>query len=80
MRKRGQHLNKSYGLNEGRVKELLQDVPRLQELLEKIQRAQQSHEKQLSALRRFSKHVEQHLEQIADGALPPRQSRQTSIG
>ena len=63
----------------GRVKEQLQDIPRLQELLEKSQRAQQSHEKQLSALRRFSKHVEQHLEQIADGALPPRPSRQTSI-
>ena len=62
----------------GRVKEQLQDVPRLQELLEKIQHAQQSHERQLSALRRFSKQVEQHLEQIADGALPPRQSRQIS--
>ena len=60
----------------GKVKEQLQDVPRLQELFEKIQRAQQSHEKQLSALRRFSKHVEQHLEQVANGALPPRQSRQ----
>ena len=63
----------------GKVKELLQDVPRLQELFEKIQHDQQSHEKQLSALRRFSKHVEQHLEQIANGALPPRQGRQTSI-
>ena len=63
----------------GRVKEQLQDVPRLQEMLEKIQRAQQSHEKQLSALRRFSKQVEQHLEQIANGALPPRQTRQTLI-
>ena len=62
----------------GRVKEQLQDVPRLQELLEKIQHAQQSHERQLSALRRFSKQVEHHLEQIADGALPPRQSRQIS--
>ena len=38
----------------GRVKEQMQEVPRLQELLEKIQHAQQSHEKQLSALRRFS--------------------------
>ena len=62
----------------GRVKEQLQDVPRLQEVLEKIQSAQQSHEKQLSSLRRFSKHVEQHLEQIANGALPPRRIRQTS--
>ena len=60
----------------GKVKEQLQDVPKLQELLEKIQQAQQSHEKQLGALRRFSKHVEQHLEQIANGASPPRQSRQ----
>ena len=63
----------------GRVKDQLQEVPRLQEMLEKIQSAQQSHEKHLNALRRFSKHVEQHLEQIANGALPPRRSRQTSI-
>ena len=63
----------------GRVKEQLQDVPRLQEVLEKIQSAQQSHEKQLGALRRFSKNVEQHLEQIANGALPPRQFRQTPV-
>ena len=62
----------------GRVKEQLQDLPRLQELFEKSQQAQQSHEKQLVALRRFSKHVEQHLEQVANGALPPRQSRQIS--
>ena len=57
----------------------MQDIPRLQEVLEKIQSAQQSHEKQLVALRRFSKSVEQHLEQIANGALPPRQFRQTSV-
>ena len=63
----------------GRVKERLQEVTRLQEVLEKIQSAQQSHEKQLGALRRFSKSVEQHLEQIANGALPPRQFRQLSI-
>ena len=63
----------------GRVKEQLQDVPRLQELFEKIQQAQQSHEKQLGALRRFSKHVEQHLEQISNGALPPKQGRQPLI-
>ena len=62
----------------GRVKEQLQDIPRLQEVLEKIQSAQQSHEKQLASLRRFSKSVEQHLEQIANGALPPRQFRQIS--
>ena len=63
----------------GKVKEQLQDVPRLQELFEKIQQAQQSHEKQLGALRRFSKHVEQHLEQISNGALPPKQGRQPLI-
>ena len=60
----------------GKVREQLQDVPRLQELFEKIQQAQQSHEKQLGALRRFSKHVEQHLEQISKGALPPKHGRQ----
>ena len=48
-------------------------------MVEKIQQAQQSHEKQLSALRRFSRHVEQHLEQIANGALPPKQGRQPLI-
>ena len=63
----------------GKVKEQLQDVPRLQELFEKIQQAQQSHEKQLGTLRRFSKHVEQHLEQIANGALPPKHGRQPLI-
>ena len=56
-----------------KVKEQLQEVPRLHELFEKIQQAQQSHEKQLSTLRRFSKQVEQHLEQMNKGALPPRQ-------
>ena len=60
----------------GKVREQLQDVPRLQELFEKIQQAQQSHEKQLGALRRFSRQVEQHLEQISNGALPPKQSHQ----
>ena len=59
-----------------KVKEQLQEVPRMHELFEKIQQAQQSHEKQLSALRRFSKQVEQHLEQMNKGALPPRQCRQ----
>ena len=64
----------------GKVKEQLQDVPRLCELFEKIQQAQQSHEKQLGALRRFSKHVEQHLEQISKGALPPKHGRQPMVG
>ena len=63
----------------GKVKEQLQDVPRLQELFEKIQQAQQSHEKQLGALRRFSKQVEQHLEQISKGALPPKHGRQSIV-
>ena len=63
----------------GKVKEQLQEVPRLQELFEKIQHAQQSHEKQLSALRRFARHVEQHLEQISNGVLPPKQGRQPLI-
>ena len=60
----------------GKVKEQMQDVPRLYELFEKIQQAQQSHERQLGALRRFSKQVEQHLEQISKGASPPRHYRQ----
>ena len=60
----------------GKIKEQMQDVPRLCELFEKIQQAQQSHEKQLGVLRRFSKQVEQHLEQISKGALPPRHYRQ----
>ena len=30
-------------------------------------------------MRRFSKHVEQHLEQISNGALPPKQGRQPLI-
>ena len=63
----------------GKVKEQLQDVPRLCELLEKIQQAQQSHEKQLGALRRFSKQVEQHLEQISKGASPPKHYRQPAV-
>ena len=58
----------------GRVKEQMQEVPRLYELFEKIQQAQQSHEKQLTLLRRFSKQVEQHLEQIHKGASPPKHS------
>ena len=60
----------------GKIKEQMQDVPRLYELFEKIQQAQQSHGKQLGVLRRFSKQVEQHLEQISKGALPPRYYRQ----
>ena len=60
----------------GKVKEQMQDVPRLYDLFEKIQQAQHSHEKQLVALRRFSKQVEQHFEQISKGALPPRHYRQ----
>ena len=56
----------------GKVREQMQDVPRLHELFERIQQAQQNHEKQLGVLRRFSKQVEQHLEQISKGALPPR--------
>ena len=59
-----------------KVREQLQGVPRMHELFEKIQQAQQSHEKQLSSLKRFSKQVEQHLEQMSKGALPPRQYRQ----
>ena len=63
----------------GKVREQMQDVPRLCELFEKIQQAQQSHEKQLGALRRFSKQVEQHLEQISKGASPPRYYRQPVV-
>ena len=59
-----------------RVKEQTQNVPRLYELFENIRQAQQSHEKHLAALRRFSKQVELHLEQISKGALPPRYHRQ----
>ena len=63
----------------GKVKEQMQEVPRLYELFEKIQQAQQSHEKQLTMLRRFSKQVEQHLEQMNKGALPPRHHRQQTV-
>ena len=63
----------------GKVKEQMQEVPRLYELFEKIQQAQQSHEKQLTNLRRFSKQVEQHLEYIHNGALPPRHHRQQVV-
>ena len=63
----------------GKVKEQIQEVPRLYELFEKIQQVQQSHEKQLTTLRRFSKQVEQHLEHIHKGALPPRHHRQQSV-
>ena len=56
----------------GKVREQLQDVPRLCELFEKIQKAQQTHEKQLTVLRCFAKQVEQHLEQLQKGALPPK--------
>ena len=60
----------------GKVREQLQDVPRLYELFEKIQQAQQSHEKQLAVLRRFAKQVEQHLEHLHTGASPPKHHRQ----
>ena len=63
----------------GKIKEQMQDVPRLYELFEKIQQAQQSHEKQLTVLRRFSKQVEQHLEQTHKGASPPRHYRQQTV-
>ena len=59
-----------------RLKEQMQEVPRLYELFEKSQQAQRAHEKQLVVLRCFSKHVEQHLEQLDKGALPPKQYRQ----
>ena len=55
----------------GKIREQMQDVPRLYELFEKIQQAQQSHEKQLTVLRRFAKQVERHLEQLHKGASPP---------
>ena len=45
----------------GKIKEQMQDVPRLYELLEKIQQAQQSHERQLTVLRRFSKQLSNTL-------------------
>ena len=60
----------------GKIREQLQDVPRLHGLFETIQQAQQNHEKQLGVLRRFSKEVERHLEQINKGALPPRYQSQ----
>ena len=60
----------------GKVREQLQDVPRLYELFEKIQQAQQSHEKQLVVLRCFAKQVEQHLEHLQKGASPPKHHRQ----
>ena len=63
----------------GKVKEQMQEVPRLYELFEKIQQAQQSHAKQLTTLRRFSKQVEQHLEQIHKGASPPKHHRQQAV-
>ena len=50
-----------------KVREQMQDAPRLYELFERIQQAQQNHEKQLGVLRRFSKQVERHLEQISKG-------------
>ena len=60
-----------------RLKEQMQEVPKLHELFEKSQQAQRAHEKkQLVVLRCFSKHVEQHLEQLNKGALPPKQYRQ----
>ena len=63
----------------GRIKEQAQEVPRLYELFEKIQQDQQHHDKQLLSLRRFSKQVEQHLEQIHKGALPPRHDHQQTV-
>ena len=59
----------------GKVREQVQDVPKLYELLGKIQKAQQTHEKQLTVLRCFAKQVEQHLEQLHKGALPPKHHR-----
>ena len=59
-----------------RLKEQMQEVPRLYDLFEKSQQAQRAHEKQLVVLRCFSKHVEQHLEQLNKGAIPPEQYRQ----
>ena len=59
----------------GRMKEQIQEVPRLYELFEKMQQAQQSHEKHLTTLRCFSRQVEQHLEHLQKGALPPRHSQ-----
>ena len=43
----------------GKVREQLHELSRLQEVCERSQQDQQSHEKQLSALRRFSRKVEQ---------------------
>ena len=63
----------------GKIKEQMQEVPRLYELFEKSQQAQRSHERQLGVLRSFSKQVEQHLEQLSKGALPPRQCRQPAV-
>ena len=62
----------------GKVREQLQDVPRLHELFEKIQKAQQTHEKQLTVLRCFAKQVEQHLDQLHKGALPPKHHHRQS--
>ena len=63
----------------GKVRDQMQDVPKLYALCEKIQQAQQSHEKQLTVLRRFAKQVEQHLEQLHKGASPPRHNRQLQV-
>ena len=62
-----------------RVKEQAQRVPQLYELFETIRQAQVSNEKHLAALRKFAKHVEQHLEQIAKGALPPKATHQSVV-
>ena len=64
----------------GKTREQLQEVPKLYELLEKIRQAQQNHDKQLGVLRRFSRQVEQHLEQMSKGALPPKHSPQPATG
>ena len=62
-----------------KVKEQAQRVPQLYELFETIRQAQSSHEKHLAALRKFAKHVEQHLDQIAKGASPPKATHQSMV-
>ena len=62
-----------------KVKEQAQRVPQLYELFETIRQAQSSNEKHLAALRKFAKHVEQHLEQIAKGASPPKATHQSVV-
>ena len=52
-----------------KLKEQMQEVPRLYELFEKSQQAQRAP----TGCVCFSKHVEHRLEQLNKGALPPRQ-------